>query len=134
MKRATNPFHMGLVVSQKPPKSACRPGLGNLPETKHLRHHQEHHQTAVGIYRTQPRWNIDRRMRLNRPCGFQCQRVHRVLNFHPQTGGSATLIKEMSNTYAWVRLALEVKSNRNRDVTFTCRAIQGKPNSFIARP
>jgi hypothetical protein len=49
VKGATQPWHMTLMIPQELPESAFRKGLSHLCQLQHLGHHQEHHQSPVGI-------------------------------------------------------------------------------------
>jgi hypothetical protein len=49
VQRASDPLDMRLVVAEETPEEAGRDGVRDAAEVQHLRHHEKHHQTPVGI-------------------------------------------------------------------------------------
>jgi len=60
----SRPFDVRLVVGQDAPERAVGEGLPHLPEVHHLAHHEQHDQSAVGVY-----GDIARRSGV---CGLPC--------------------------------------------------------------
>ena len=68
---------MRLMVRQKLPEPALRFGFSYVPKTEDFGHHQEHDESAVGIYRDQPLGSSGPNLGFNRLGRFDSQRIHR---------------------------------------------------------
>src|SRR5580704_13081433 len=53
MQRTANPIDMTLMMREELPEKVPRYRFRNVAEIQHLRHHQEHHKTAIGIHRSE---------------------------------------------------------------------------------